>query len=353
MARNASVSESVLEVLVLFIQVGEEMMSTRPAPRPETQASDGTDVIPRRLRRVAVVLFDGFDLLSASVIANAFEAASELSARGPIQWFYQITTLSDHDGYIASSAALLVSAETFDTHAGHEFDAIFAIVGADACIDARSAPLIAWINRARSKAADVRLVGAPLPGLDGHACSEPNGWERDSQASAARLSGECKTRSQSLHDALTGALKLIRRDMGDSMARRVAERLSICSHDVLNAIFEDVVGSTPAEKVRAAAHWLQDNCRRQVTIEDAAQVAAMSERSLLRHFRSELGMTPSDYLMHARLQVVCNLLIETDLPVDKVAKRAGLTSGDHLARSFRRHMKTSPTEYRAQRRLQC
>ncbi|WP_241023549.1 helix-turn-helix domain-containing protein [Burkholderia sp. Ac-20365] len=328
------------------------MISTHAPQRFEIKDSEGTDVIPGRLRHVAVVLFDGFDLLSASVIANVLEIATELSACGPIQWTYRITTLSDHDGYVASSAALLVSAETFDAHAGHEFDAIFAIVGADACIDSRAVPLIAWINRARSKAADVRLVGAPLPGLDGHACDELHDDEHDSQLNTSHRSGDCRTKSQSLNDALTGALKLIRRDMGDNMARRVAERLSICSRDMLNAIFEDVVGNTPAEKVRAAAHWLQDNCRRQVTIEDAAQVAAMSERSLLRHFRSELGMTPSDYLMHARLQVVCSLLVETDLPVDKVAKRAGLTSGDHLARSFRRHMKTSPTEYRAQRRMQ-
>lgn len=326
-------------------------MSTRPPQRYDMKESEGVDVIPRRLRRVAIALFDGFDLLSASVIANTLELASELSARGPIQWTYQIVTLSDHSGYIASSAALLVCAEAFDAHSENEFDAIFAIVGADACPDSRSAPLIAWINRARARAADVRLVGAPLPGLEGHAT--PNEPDRDSRANAAGHAGDCKTKSQNLNGALTGALKLIRRDMGDGMARRVAERLSVCSRDMLNAIFEDVVGSTPAEKVRAAAHWLQDNCRRQITIEDAAQVAAMSERSLLRHFRSELGMTPSDYLMHARLQVVCNLLVETDLPVDKVAKRAGLTSGDHLARSFRRHMKTSPTEYRAQRRLQC
>ncbi|WP_239483015.1 helix-turn-helix domain-containing protein [Paraburkholderia sp. C35] len=329
------------------------MMSMHPPQRLESKDSEATDIVPQRVRQVAVVLFDGFDLLSASVIANALEIASELSARGPVQWVYPITTLSDHDGYIASSAALLVSSETFEAHVGQEFDAIFAIVGADACIDSRAVPLIAWINRARSKAADVRLVGAPLPGLDGHAYREPCEHEEDTRRDVTHRSGDCKTRSQSLNDALTGALKLIRRDMGDGMARRVAERLSVCSRDMLNAIFEDVVGNTPAEKVRAAAHWLQDNCRRQVTIEDAAQVAAMSERSLLRHFRSELGMTPSDYLMHARLQVVCNLLVETDLPVDKVAKRAGLTSGDHLARSFRRHMKTSPTEYRAQRRMQC
>ena len=64
---------------------------------------------------------------------------------------------------------------------------------------------------------------------------------------------ERKNKSQSLNDALTGALKLIRRDMGDGMARRVAERLSVCSQDMLNAIFEDVVGSTPAPRPKPSA----------------------------------------------------------------------------------------------------
>ncbi|MPW22118.1 helix-turn-helix domain-containing protein [Paraburkholderia sp. CNPSo 3157] len=323
-------------------------MSTRPRQRLDANESE-----PLRTRHVAVVLFEGFDLLSASVIANTLELASELSSRSSIQWAYRVAVLAAHDGHVGSSATLLVSTEAFDTRRDYEFDAIFAIVGADTDLDDRSEPLTAWIGRARAKAADVRLVGAPLPGPDSPICDGPRATHHESSCNAAGHANDCKRKSQSLHEALTGALKLIRRDMGDTMARRVAEHLSICSQDALNAIFEDVVGSTPAEKVRAAAHWLQDNCRRQVTIEDAAQVAAMSERSLLRHFRSELGMTPSDYLMNARLQVVCNLLIETDLPVDKVAKRAGMTSGDHLARSFRRHMKTSPTEYRAQRKVQC
>ncbi|MEM5383109.1 helix-turn-helix domain-containing protein [Paraburkholderia phymatum] len=328
-------------------------MSTRPRQRLDANESEGPDGKPLRTRHVAVVLFEGFDLLSASVIANTLELASELSSRSSIQCAYRVAVLATHDGHVGSSATLLVSTEAFDTRRDYEFDAIFAIVGADTDLDDRSEPLTAWIGRARAKAADVRLVGAPLPGPDSPIRDGPRATHHESSCSAAGHANDCKRKSQSLHDALTGALKLIRRDMGDTMARRVADHLSICSQDALNAIFEDVVGSTPAEKVRAAAHWLQDNCRRQVTIEDAAQVAAMSERSLLRHFRSELGMTPSDYLMNARLQVVCNLLVETDLPVDKVAKRAGMTSGDHLARSFRRHMKTSPTEYRAQRKVQC
>ncbi|MBP0593317.1 helix-turn-helix domain-containing protein [Paraburkholderia sp. LEh10] len=337
------------------------MVSTQTPQKPDPNDAEGMDDILRRLRHVALVLFDGFDLLSASVIANTLEIASDLSTRGPIQWSYQIATLAPRDGYIVSSAELRVCAEAFDTYMQHDFDAIFAVVGSDATVDSDAIPLLAWINRARAKTADVRLVGATLSAPEGRAYGTQRSPDQDREhgpdctahTNPAGPCADCKTRMQSLNDALTGALKLIRRDMGDSIARRVADRLSICSHDMLNAIFEDVVGSTPAEKVRAAAHWLQDNCRRQVTIEDAAQVAAMSERSLLRHFRSELGMTPSDYLMHARLQVVCSLLAETDLPVDKVAKRAGMTSGDHLARSFRRHMKTSPSEYRAQHRLHC
>jgi transcriptional regulator GlxA family with amidase domain len=313
-------------------------MSTPARHSLDTSEIEVMEVKPPRLRHIAIVLYEGFDLLGASVVANTLEAASEFSARSPVQWTYHITIVSAYDGYVASSAALLVLTEAFDAKRDYAFDAIFAIVGNDASVDPKFAPLTAWISSARARATDVRVIGL--------APSRPDSQPRD-------RSGDCKTRSPAVHEALTGALKLVRRDLGDAMARRVAEHLSICSDEALKSIFADVVGSTPAEKVRVAAHWLQDNCRRAVTIEDAAQVAAMSERSLLRHFRNELGMTPSDYLMNARLQVVCALLIETDLPVDKVAKRAGMTSGDHLARSFRRHMKTSPSEYRAQRRLQC
>jgi transcriptional regulator GlxA family with amidase domain len=313
-------------------------MSTPARHSLDTSEIEVMEVKPPRLRHIAIVLYEGFDLLGASVVANTLETASEFSARSPVQWTYHITIVSAYDGYVASSAALLVLTEAFDAKRDYAFDAIFAIVGNDASVDPKFAPLTAWISSARARATDVRVIGL--------APSRPDSQPRD-------RSGDCKTRSPAVHEALTGALKLVRRDLGDAMARRVAEHLSICSDEALKSIFADVVGSTPAEKVRVAAHWLQDNCRRAVTIEDAAQVAAMSERSLLRHFRNELGMTPSDYLMNARLQVVCALLTETDLPVDKVAKRAGMTSGDHLARSFRRHMKTSPSEYRAQRRLQC
>jgi transcriptional regulator GlxA family with amidase domain len=40
------------------------------------------------------------------------------------------------------------------------------------------------------------------------------------------------------------------------------------------------------------------------------------------------------------------MLVDTDLPADKIARRTGLGSGDRLAKLFRQHLQMSPTEYR-------
>jgi len=77
----------------------------------------------------------------------------------------------------------------------------------------------------------------------------------------------------------------------------------------------------------------------------------MSERNFLRRFKMEMGVTPSDYLLFVRLDMSCRLLGETNLPVDKIARRCGIGSGGRLSKLFRKHLGTTPTEYRASKRL--
>jgi AraC-like DNA-binding protein len=93
--------------------------------------------------------------------------------------------------------------------------------------------------------------------------------------------------------------------------------------------------------------WLQDNCHRAVSVNDAAEACAMSQRTLLRNFQTYIGASPSEYLQRVRLERACQLLAETSLPADKVARRVGLTNGDRLGKLFRRCMGKSPIEYRA------
>jgi AraC-like DNA-binding protein len=106
------------------------------------------------------------------------------------------------------------------------------------------------------------------------------------------------------------------------------------------------------EKVLASAKWLAANCDRLISVADAARAVAMSKRNFLRRFREEMGVTPSEYLLCARLNRTCQLLKETDLPIDKIARRSGMGSGARLAKVFRKRLDMSPTIYRARARVE-
>ncbi|MEM5369636.1 helix-turn-helix transcriptional regulator [Paraburkholderia azotifigens] len=102
------------------------------------------------------------------------------------------------------------------------------------------------------------------------------------------------------------------------------------------------------ERIHSSATFLKSNLEHLITVADVARTVAMSERNFLRRFRQEFGMTPSEYLLQTRLQKSCQLLVESELPVDKIARRCGMTSGTRLAKIFRKRFGMSPTEYRLQ-----
>lgn len=105
-----------------------------------------------------------------------------------------------------------------------------------------------------------------------------------------------------------------------------------------------------SERISEAARWIETHSAEPISIADAAHAVAMSERNFLRRFKSETGVAPSDYLLYVRLDACCRLLIDTDLPIDKIARRCGLGDGGRLSKLLRKQLATTPSEYRAQNR---
>ena len=151
-------------------------------------------------------------------------------------------------------------------------------------------------------------------------------------------------------DPLQSALHVVEDDLGPDIVRQIAGG----SEAHLTRPFtmtERADNAGPVdEKLQAAARWLQSHCERPISIGSAAQVVAMSERTFLRRFKLEIGLTPSDYLLKVRLDMSCRLLTETDLPADKIARRCGLGGGGNLSRLFRAHLETTPIRYRSENR---
>ena len=78
----------------------------------------------------------------------------------------------------------------------------------------------------------------------------------------------------------------------------------------------------------------------------AAEIC-VSQRSLSRLFRAELGVSPADFVERLRLDLARVRLLETTETVESIAVSCGFGSLRRMDRAFHRVLSTSPTEFRA------
>jgi transcriptional regulator GlxA family with amidase domain len=302
------------------------------------------------MRRIAILMFNDCSLQGAGVVAEVFQAANELASPGSGGWLYDVSFLSADGGMVTSSSALRVWTDGLDARHYGGFDALYVAGGKGACAAAGDERLIAWLRRVRRNTGMIRPIAEGRVLLE--AAYVPDGREGGDfrqQTNGARQPEPAADAGDRL-ESMRSALAMIKRDLGGATVRAVAERLLADSCSNLAPLLGEDGALSPGDKVRAAARWLQENCQQAISIADAAQFAAMSERNFLRRFKMEMGITPSSFLLHERLAVTCSLLTESELPVDKIARRTGMGNGDRLAKVFRKRMRISPTEFRIQSR---
>ncbi|WP_207004567.1 GlxA family transcriptional regulator [Trinickia mobilis] len=305
-------------------------------------------------RRIAILLFDGFSLLGAGLVAEVFHVANELASAGANDdWVYDVCFLSADGGNVTCSSSVRVWTDGLDARHYMGFDALFVAGGKGARAAANDERLIGWLRRVHTKTTSVRSIAEGCVLLDAAGIGS---YEMQRHFSSYMIHAGHEEHAADTGDRLESmksALTMVKRDLGLDVARGVAERLMPGSSARLVPLLGDAGAASAGDKIRAAARWLQDNCERPISIADAAQVAAMSERNFLRRFKLELGITPSDYLLQARLAITCSLLTDSELPVDKIARRSGMGNGDRLAKIFRKRMMISPTEFRIQSRREA
>jgi AraC-like DNA-binding protein len=82
------------------------------------------------------------------------------------------------------------------------------------------------------------------------------------------------------------------------------------------------------------------------TVARLAAVAAMSRSAFAARFREVVGESPMVYLTRWRMQVAARLLVEQQLPLEEVARRAGYASHAAFSKSFKRIVGKNPGQYR-------
>ncbi len=98
--------------------------------------------------------------------------------------------------------------------------------------------------------------------------------------------------------------------------------------------------------VAAALRFIQDNATRSIQVPDVVEHAGLSRRSLERRFMASVGRTVLQELTRCRLDRAKRLLLETNLPVERVASVAGFSATKCMTRAFRESEGALPHLYR-------
>lgn len=98
--------------------------------------------------------------------------------------------------------------------------------------------------------------------------------------------------------------------------------------------------------LKRAKLYIEDNLSSLIRIEQIAEELSISPRHLSRIFHAHLGQTVVHYVQERRIQMAKGLLLNTDLAIKDIAKRAGFDSVHYFTRVFTKLLGVSPARFR-------
>ena len=149
-------------------------------------------------------------------------------------------------------------------------------------------------------------------------------------------------------------LHVVRTDLGAEVANTLARRMVFGPHrDGGQAQFiEQPVDARSGERLSPATRWALEHLSEDPSVDQLAEVAAMSRRTLYREFEAMMGTTPRRWLNAQKIVRARRTLETTDLSITEVARQAGFVDQSSLWRHFARQVGISPASYRRRFRHQ-
>jgi transcriptional regulator GlxA family with amidase domain len=211
-------------------------------------------------------------------------------------------------------------------------------------------PLFHWVREAHTKGAIICSVctGSFFLGeaglLEGRECTTH--WKRVHELQTRYLSAKVQENvlfteddgvmtSAGVASGIDLALHILSKLTDDYFAFQVAREIVVYSrrqgHHAQQSVFLSYRNHIHSG-VHKVQDWLQENLHKKATLEDLAEIACMSSRSLTRIFKKETGITINEYTTLLRKERIQKLLKNPNISKAQIAQECGLQSERQVSR---------------------
>jgi transcriptional regulator GlxA family with amidase domain len=313
-------------------------------------------------RRVLILAFDGVTLVDVVGPADVFDLATRY-VLGADCAGYEILLGSVHGGDIKASNGILVRTQRLDDIEG-PFDTLIVPGGGPP----RSPPVppdtVAWLANSATLARRLCAVctGTFLLGAAGLISDRrvTTHWEAASALQEAYPStivdatpiyvrdGNVWT-SAGFSAGSDVALALIEDDFGHHVAIELARRLIVFLKRTsdLPQISTPLFFQSCSDEMFSRLHaWISANLNSDLSISSLSNFAGMTPRTFARAYAERVGRTPAKAVEMLRLEAAFRLLVNSTLPLKRIAFQTGFGTEQNLRRAFLKNYDLSPLDIR-------
>lgn len=123
----------------------------------------------------------------------------------------------------------------------------------------------------------------------------------------------------------------------------------IITHWLIRSLFGETLDMRVVSddySLARAQHYIEQHYMENITVEKLANLGYMSKTTFNRRFKSEIGITPIEYLIEVRIKMAKLMLKRKDNKLTDVAMRCGFGSSAYFSSCFLKYAGLTPSEYR-------
>ena len=131
---------------------------------------------------------------------------------------------------------------------------------------------------------------------------------------------------------------------GESGEVRVVEPLGVATRQSTD------IAAIDDPDVALAVKLIRENACKGITVDDLLARVPLSRSILERRLRKHLSLSPLGLIRQTQIKRIQQLLVETDLPLDRIGPLAGFKHPEHMCVVFKREVGQTPGAYRRRSR---